>query len=207
MNRSYLFDCKKCEDRCDGVSKGVYIFKNDVAYSQKFENEITEIVNTVTNKYAEKTDKEGYPDIEICDKSGKIICYIEVKAQRRTFMAVEKMLPKGNLKPSETIALNLSDLNRYFEIYDADKIPIYLAWAVSNRPCVLENKPHQLFFQDISILKKIYTRYGMNRRFKRRSGYGDVVNGKHKGVVVNYHFSLNELDDNIKNLSTEINMM
>ena len=47
----------------------------------------------------------------------------------------------------------------------------------------------------------------MNRRFKRRSGYGDVVNGKHKGVVVNYHFSLNELDDNIKNLSTEINMM
>jgi hypothetical protein len=30
-------------------------------------------------------------------------------------------------------------------------------------------------------------------RFRRASGYGDVVNGVHKGVVVNYHFSLEEL--------------
>ena len=48
-------------------------------------------------------------------------------------------------------------------------------------------------YNNISELKKIYTYYGEKRRFRRKSGEGDVVNGIHKGVVVNYHFSINEL--------------
>ena len=48
------------------------------------------------------------------------------------------------------------------------------------------------FYQEIDILADILKRYGDKRRFRRESGYGDVVNGQHKGVVVNYHFSLNE---------------
>ena len=50
-----------------------------------------------------------------------------------------------------------------------------------------------LFFNRIEHLERIFRQYGDRRRFRRRSGQGDVVNGEHKGVVVNYHFSLNEL--------------
>ena len=38
------------------------------------------------------------------------------------------------------------------------------------------------------------------RKFKRASGKGDIVDGVHKGVLVNYHFSLNELLEGIPNL-------
>ena len=31
------------------------------------------------------------------------------------------------------------------------------------------------------------------RKFRRKSGEGDEVDGKHLGVTVNYHFSLKEL--------------
>jgi hypothetical protein len=195
MKNPYLFDCDKCSNRCGGVSKGIYIFGNDVTCSEKFEDKIIDLTNDKTDNQAKKTIKDGYPDIEIFDKRGKLICYIEVKAQQRTFMSVKMILPKADLKPSETVALNLSDLKRYFEIYDTTKIPIYILWAVSNRPCILKDKQCLLFFQDLNILRGIYNEYGMARRFRRKTGYGDIINGVHKGVVVNYHFSLNELRD------------
>jgi len=46
-------------------------------------------------------------------------------------------------------------------------------------------------------LKDIYARYETKRRFRRKSGTGDVIDDVHKGVVVNYHFSLNELINGI----------
>jgi hypothetical protein len=42
-------------------------------------------------------------------------------------------------------------------------------------------------------LKTIYQKQLDKRRFRRKSGDGDVVDGVHKGVTVNYHFSLTEL--------------
>ncbi len=33
----------------------------------------------------------------------------------------------------------------------------------------------------------------MKRKFTRQSGEGDIVDGQHMGVTVNYHFSLAEL--------------
>jgi len=57
-----------------------------------------------------------YPDIEILNSSEEISYFFEIKFQRRTFMSVSKLLPESILLPSETIALNLSDLLRYFEI-------------------------------------------------------------------------------------------
>lgn len=86
----YRYDCSKCKIRCDGKSLGVYNFKNDVEYSEHFENEI---INKLCkrNCYAKKTEKDGYPDIDVyISKNGALKCYIEVKAQRRTFMSVEK---------------------------------------------------------------------------------------------------------------------
>jgi len=44
-----------------------------------------------------------------------------------------------------------------------------------------------------NILEKIYNTAKDKRRFRRKSGKGDIVDGIHKGVVVNYHFSLKEL--------------
>ena len=205
MNNSYQFDCYKCQTKCSGVSKGVYIFENDTAYSEKFENKIVELINEKTSKIAKRTNKPGYLDIEINNKSSGVICYIEIKAQQRTFMSVERLLPNADLKPSETIALNLSDLKRYFDIYERIKIPIYLVWVVSNRPCILKNKKYEFFFQDLNELQKIFRKYEMARRFRRKSGYGDVVNGQHKGVVVNYHFSLNELERDIVQLIYMLN--
>lgn len=64
---------------------------------------------------------------------------------------------------------------------------------MSNRPCIVKEGEELIFYNALSELERIYNYYGDKRRFKRKSGKGDVVNGQHKGVVVNYHFSLNEL--------------
>ena len=191
----YRYDCSKCKIRCDGKSLGVYNFKNDVEYSEHFENEI---ISKLCKKscYAKKTEKDGYPDIDVyISKNGALKCYIEVKAQRRTFMSVEKILPNSDLIPSETMALNLSDLLRYFDIAKRETVPIYILWVLSNRPCAVDNDKVKYFYQKIDILERIYNKYRNTRTFRRKSGVGDVVNGEHKGVVVNYHFSLSELKE------------
>lgn len=190
---SYKFDCSSCETRCDGISLGVYKFKNDVEYSEYFENEIIkEIIDF--GLFAKKTERDGYPDIEVYDyENGPIRCYIEVKAQRRSFMSVSRILPESNLVPSETLALNLSDLLRYFEISHSEPVPVYILWVLSERPCIVPVGQYMYFYQRAYILEGIYEQYKDARRFRRASGYGDVVNGVHKGVVVNYHYSLEEL--------------
>ena len=109
-------------------------------------------------------------------------------------MSVKRILPNGGLEPSETLALNLSDLLRYFEIRRSINKPIFIIWCLENRPCIVpEGKTY--YYQDTRKLEEIYNKIGDKRRFRRKSGRGDVVNGQHKGVVVNYHFSLNELKE------------
>lgn len=110
-------------------------------------------------------------------------------------MSVEKILPNSDLIPSETMALNLSDLLRYFDIAKRETVPIYILWVLSNRPCAVDNDKVKYFYQKIDILERIYNKYRNTRTFRRKSGVGDVVNGEHKGVVVNYHFSLSELKE------------
>jgi hypothetical protein len=188
----YVYNCAECRTRCDGKSKGKYLFENDVEYSEKHEQNIIQLLK---NKgfVAYKCQKDGYPDIVVKDKKGKLISYIEVKAQRRTFMSVERLLPNADLKPSETVALNLSDLLRYFGIFKRENCSISILWVLENRPCILKNNESMYFYQTIEKLTKIYDKYKDKRKFRRKSGIGDIVDGVHKGVVVNYHFSLNEL--------------
>lgn len=188
----FVFDCNSCPFRCDGVSKMKYDFGSDVEFAERIEKYVSDQVK-LSGLSCVKTVKDGYPDLEVYTSDGKFLCYIEVKAQRRTFMSVERILPEGNLKPSETLALNLSDLLRYFEILDETKKPVFILWALMNRPCIVPNEKVKLFYQNARRLKMVYEQYGDKRRFRRKSGSGDVVNGVHKGVVVNYHFSLNEL--------------
>ena len=194
MNR-HIFDCDSCLTKCDGKSKSVYIFKNDVDYSEYKENKMIAQINTVNDFAAKKCELDGYPDIEILHKPTGKIFYVEIKAQRRTFMSVKRILPNSGLEPSETLALNLSDLLRYFKIRETNIKPIFILWCLENRPCVVAEGKTRYFYQDTMTLEKIYNRVGDRRRFRRESGYGDVVNGQHKGVVVNYHFSIDELEE------------
>jgi len=201
---SNIFDCHCCPTPCDGKSKGVYDFEKDVQFSENIENEIIKRINSsYSDLFAFKTKKEGYPDIEIISKTSinKPIAFIEIKVQSRTFMSVEKLLPNSNLKPSETLALNLSDLERYFKVYENEKTPTYILWCLKNRKCINNENTDLYFHQSIIELEKIRINDNLDtRKFKRATGVGDVVGGIHKGVLVNYHFSINELNIDIPNL-------
>lgn len=190
--KKYIYNCDDCTNRCDGKSKGIYIFNNDVQFSEERENKVIQQINTVEGYVAKKCDTSGYPDIEVTYKPTGKTFYIEIKVQRRTFMSVSRLLPNADLVPSETLALNLSDLLRYFEIKEKANAPIFILWCVLERPCVVPSGKTRYFYQNVDVLQSIYEKYRDKRRFRRKSGYGDVVDGQHKGVVVNYHFSLNE---------------
>ncbi len=189
----FVFDCEQCDTRCDGISKGVYNFNNDVTFSEFYEQHIIGRINQSGKYVAFKCATPGYPDIEVRNADNTLFKYIEVKVQQRTFMQVQKYLPASNLLPSETIALNESDLLRYFQIQHQDAVPIIIVWVLLNRLCMVEPQTHQLYYQHLPQLQTIYNQCQSSRRFKRKSGDGDVVDGMHKGVMVNYHFSLKEL--------------
>lgn len=193
MEANYRHDCSSCQTRCDGVSLGVYNFQDDVAFSEHYEQQL---INSIIEEgyFAKKTTKDKYPDVEVYDKEGgKLLCYIEVKVQRRSFMSIQKVLPDADLWPSETLALNLSDLMHYIEQGRNVDVPIYIMWFLLERPCVLGDKEVMCFYNHIDEFEKVFSQYGDKRRYRRESGKGDVVDGKHKGVVVNYHFSISEL--------------
>lgn len=191
----HQYDCSTCPSPCDSKSKGKYIFEDDLSLSEYYEERIAQYVNSKGVYVANKSQKAGFPDVEVREKSGEVKAYIEVKAQQRTFMQVEKRLPYSRLLPSETLALNLSDLKRYFEQYDLHQKPIYIVWVLLQRPCILGANQYKLYTQKIEVLREIYEKQLNNRIFRRKSGIGDVVGGEHLGVVVNYHFSINELEE------------
>lgn len=195
MSNKFVFDCSICDTKCDGISLGKYIFENDAAYSERKENIIINQINSIADYKAEKCTLDGYPDILVKHIPTNSIFYIEIKAQRRTFMSVRKKLPNSDLCPSETIACNLSDLLRYIDIAQKDKCKIFVLWCLENRPCIVRPGSTKYYYQSIDELAKIYNKYTDARRFRRKSGDGDYVDGQHKGVVVNYHFSLNEFLD------------
>jgi len=190
---NFLFDCKKCEVSCDGKSKGVYIFENDSALSEKYENLLISELNKRNSVEARKCSHPEYPDIELL-RNGQVVAYLEMKFQQRTFMKVKERLPEADLAPSETLALNQSDLIRYFEIYRKDPKPVFIVWGLKNRPCIVPQGKEKFYYQHIEELQRIYHKYKKKRMFRRASGEGDVIDGVHKGVVVNWHFSLGELN-------------
>ncbi len=201
------FNCEVCETRCDGHTVPQFDFDRDVNFSEAIEYEVIQYINSnYKNLYAIKTSRDGYPDIEVKNRNNQTVCllFVEIKGQARTFMSIRRILPNANLYPSETLVCNLSDLERYFIIKDQEHIPIYVTWCLMRRPCItglnFENK--KFYTQEIDILREIRTNDRNNyRRFRRASGRGDVVNGQHRGVVVNYHFSINEFNEGLPDLS------
>jgi hypothetical protein len=69
-----------------------------------------------------------------------------------------------------------------------DGVPPFIVWRVK-RPCLGEG----YWGQHIAPLMTIGNRYRDHRTFRRASTDSDVVDGEHRGVTVNYHFSLKEL--------------
>jgi len=191
----FVYDCSKCHTRCDGISKGVYLFENDASFSEEYERLLINKINATGKLIAVKSEIAGYPDVEVRDLTGKLYCYIEVKVQQRAFMHVEKYLPYSNLKPSETVALNLSDLFRYFALQKSAQFKIVVVWFLLKRLCIVRSEGFKVYFQTAKALEKMYNAEKSKRTFRRRSGEGDVVNGVHKGVTINYHFSLKELKE------------
>ncbi len=196
---SYQFDCSRCLTPCDGKTVPKFDFAKDVLFAERIETRIMELLRLSYPDYiVRKTERAGYPDLEIYSPENfeTPTAFLEIKAQTRTFMSVGKHLSQSGLMPSETIALNLSDLERYFEIGQKEKnIPIYIVWSLANRPCIVPLQKQRFFYQNLSVLQQIRRAdYKNTRRFRRKSGEGDIVNGEHKGVTVNYHFSLGELE-------------
>jgi hypothetical protein len=184
-----VFDCKRCATPCDGTSKRSFDFQADTAISEIAELELSSRLNQIDLIQAQKVHNENahLPDIEI-RKNDKVIARVEVKAQGRAFMAVNRLLPHGNLLPYETVALNRSDLVRYIKNFDLEQIPTFIVWRIK-RPCI----PDAWYGHNLDFLKKSFEKYGETRTFRRRSTNSDYVDGTHKGVTVNYHFSLKEL--------------
>lgn len=184
-----VFDCKRCATPCDGTSKKSFNFQADSAISEIAESELSLRLNQFELIQAQKVSDENahLPDIEI-RKNDRVIARVEVKAQGRAFMAVNRLLPGGNLLPYETVALNRSDLLRYIKNFELEKIPTFIVWRIK-RPCI----PDAWYGHDLESLRKSFEKYGEKRTFKRRSTQSDYVDGTHKGVTVNYHFSLQEL--------------
>lgn len=183
------YDCNLCQTRCDGRSKSEYVFKDDVALSEEAEDWVLNQLATTMKLTVKKTVAEahGIPDIEILEDDS-VIGRVEVKAQGRTFMSVRRLLPESSLLPYETVALNLSDLQRYIHIKSTDKLHLFIVWRV-RRPCLGEG----YWGNEIGNLEEILMNIGSKRRFRRASTPSDYNDGIHKGVTVNYHFSLKEL--------------
>lgn len=68
MKNKFVFDCATCKTKCDGKSKGVYIFMNDVEYSEHKEQQVINQINTVEGYVAKKCTEEGYPYVEVLHK-------------------------------------------------------------------------------------------------------------------------------------------
>ncbi len=183
------FDCTICPTRCDGRSKRAYIFEEDVALSEAAEEWLAgHLADALAvDVYRAPAQRHGLPDLALI-RGDRVLARVEVKAQGRAFMAVQRLLPQADLLPYETVALNLSDIKRYAAQYRLDGVPLYLIWRVK-RPCLGEG----YWGQPIGPLMAIGDRYRERRTWRRASTDSDYVDGEHRGVTVNYHFSLKEL--------------
>ena len=85
-------------------------------------------------------------------------------------MSVEWFLPSSNLKPSETLALNLSDLERYFRIEKGTGIQTSIVWVLMNRPCIVKENEKHFYYQTTENLKKMYNFYQNKRRSEGSQG-------------------------------------
>lgn len=195
-------ECKICEPK----SKLVYPFERDLTTSEELVEELKKLIGS-NNKYScSEPEIVKNPDIRVFDKDGKLVCRVEAKyLEGKAFVKARDILG-DKLQPRETLVLDEPKLLSYFECkrndaekYDSD-IPIYIVWKF-DRPC--SDIGGITVFQEVEELKKIYEMKGADRRYERKIGNGDIVDGEKRGITLKYHFSLLECRP-IEELTTEI---
>ncbi|MBQ4309313.1 MAG: hypothetical protein II772_06260 [Lachnospiraceae bacterium] len=188
--------CIDCPTRCDAAPRPRHDFEKDAEYAEAMELELAALLDANPGVCARKSPRHEMPDIEVSDRrTGEVICYVEVKALKRAFMGVERILPESGLTAPETVELNTSDLMRYDLIRRAVGKPVFVLWRISERPCLTAEGGYRCFFGGVGELMRIRARTADVRTYRRKTRAGDVVNGEHKGVVVNFHFSVAELTE------------
>lgn len=158
--------CKNCDFRCDDKSLNIYRFEDDVKRSEEVETHILNHINLRGKNQiiCRKSKEYDNPDLEISVSSSPEIvrARLEVKLQTRAFMKIASVLPDAGLQAWETVALNLSDLERYIKKYKEEKLPIHLVWQL-DRYCL----GTRYLYQDIAVLSDILDEYKTDRRYRR----------------------------------------
>ena len=197
--------CGPCK-KCLGKSKLVYPFKRDLYNSDDLVMAIKKYVELNTTCTCSKTQIDKNPDLEVYNGNHDLICRVEAKyLEGQAFMASLKYI---GLYPRETLVVDEPKLLSYFRCKENDRragkqIPIFIVWQF-DRPC--DDIGGIAVFQEIDVLKEIYTRVGAKRFFQRRSAATDYTNRMKLGITKKYHFSIKECRP-IEELIDEINSL
>lgn len=182
--------CGACK-KCTSISKGAYFFNKDLKNSEQLVDELEKLVERGTPYHCADTTIHKNPDILVYDTDSKLVCRIEAKMlEDKPFMKVHDFLPGHDLFPKETIVVDKPKLESYIARWKKDGgIPTYVVWHLG-RPCA--DVGGITIFQDISVLYDIFQQQGEKRVFTRRTGIGDIKDGKKLGITEKYHFSISE---------------
>lgn len=198
-------ECNQCQ-KCAGKSKLIYPFTRDLYNSDDLVMAIKNYIESQTGCTCEKTKIDKNPDLEVYNSRNELICRIEAKyLEGQAFMASRKYI---GLYPRETLVVDTPKLLSYFHCKENDRrsgknIPIFIVWKI-DRPC--DDIGGIAVFQEIDVLKEIYTRVGEKRYFRRRSASTDYVNRAKMGITDKYHFSLRECRP-VEELIDEVNAL
>lgn len=188
-------ECGLC-NKCKGCSKLNYPFCRDLHNSADLVKEIIKYVENKIGCFCRETTVDKNPDINVYKDSTcrELLCRIEAKyLEGQAFMKAKERL---GLYAKETLVVDEPKLDSYVHCKKEDKkqgkdIPIYIVWKF-DRPC--DDVGGITVFQEIDELERLRRLYGYTRAFRRRIGINDYQNGKRKGVIDKYHFSIRECE-------------
>jgi len=189
-------ECAPC-NKCVARSKLDYPFRRDLTTSESLVEALKKYIEDNTPYKGIGPEAVKNPDLRIIDirHDNRLVCRVEAKLlEGFAFMKAEQILG-DHLKPKETIVVDEPKLLSYFECKENDlkkftrDVPIYVVWKF-DRPCA--DVGGIAIFQEVTVLKSIYTSRGKNRAFTRKTVASDIVNGQQRGITAKYHFSLKE---------------
>lgn len=188
--------CGAC-NICQPTSALTYPFARDLLNSQMLVQKLKKYISESTGLTCRDTDIDSNPDILVYDKNERLIARVEAKyLEGKAFMKVAQKIGEP-LYPKETLVVDEPKLISYFHCKERDRqqyardIPIFVVWQF-DRPCA--DVGGISIYQEVDLLKKIYDKKGMLRKYARRTGQGDYVNSVRLGVIDKVHYSITECE-------------
>jgi hypothetical protein len=186
--------CGTC-NICLPQSALAYPFARDLTNSKMLVNELKAFITEKTGLICKDTEVHQNPDIRVLNDKDELIARVEAKyLEGKAFMKVAQML-EDKLFPKETLVVDEPKLLSYFACKKRDQeqykrnIPIFVVWKY-DRPCA--DVGGICIYQEVDILRAIYEEKGKSRKFRRKTGQGDFVEGRRMGVIDKFHFSISE---------------